>query len=163
MNTKSWNKISVTLIFVIKRSREVLLGQILGGTIAGFVTPPGGKVEKSDKNIKDAAARELAEETNLKARQIHQVAEVRIRISGKRKTVILNVFVCKSWSGRLRRESREFSYLKWFNISRIPYHKMAPGDEEWVRRILRGERLDVDVICHNDRCDLREIKIKILP
>lgn len=158
----SWERVKVTLILVIK-GNKVLLGQILGGTIAGFLTPPGGKVDKSDKNIKAAAIRELHEETHFRAKEMHEVATVKIKITGKRRTLVVHLFKCKSWTGRLRREKREFSYLKFFTISKIPWEKMAPGDEEWMKRLLKGEHLRVDVLCGEKRTDLREIKITILP
>ncbi len=160
MNTKKWERITATLIFVIKRDR-VLLGQILGGTIAGFLTPPGGKVERGE-TAKSCAIRELQEETNLHAREINEVAKVKIRIFGKARTVILHVFVCKSFTGRVKRQKREFSYLKWFNIRTIPYDKMAPGDKIWVREILGGEKLNVKIVCGKDRLDYVEINMRNL-
>ncbi len=166
MNTKSWEKITATLVFPIRSwnsEHKVLLGQIRNGSITGFLTPPGGKVEKSDKNIRSSAIRELYEETRLKAREIHEVAKVEIKILGKQRTVILHVFVCKSFTGVLRRLEQEFTYLKWFPVNRVPYDLMAPGDEEWVKRVLRGERLSVNLLCGRDRLDLCEIRIGILP
>ena len=157
---------AATLVFPIRScnsEHKVLLGQIRNGSITGFLTPPGGKVEKSDKNIRSSAIRELYEETRLKARQINEFAQVKITILGQSKTLYLHVFVCKSFSGVLRRLEREFTYLKWFPINKVPYEKMAPGDEEWVKRVLRGERLSVDLLCGRDRRDLSEIRIGILP
>jgi 8-oxo-dGTP diphosphatase len=158
---KSWERVIATLIFVIK-GNKVLLGQILGGTIAGFLTPPGGKVEKGE-TTKLCAIRELREEAGLKALEINEVAKVKIRIIGKSRTVTLHVFVCKSFTGRVRRLEREFSYLKWFNTKTIPYHKMPPGDEGWMKRVISGERLEMNMLCGNDRLDLREFTIRILP
>ncbi len=166
MNTKSWERVTATLVFVIRNRSgipKVLLGQIRSGLIMGFLTPPGGKVEKSDRNIKEAAKRELLEETRLKAREMHEVAKVKIKILSERRTVILHVFVCKSFSGVLRRLEREFTYLKWFPVNRVPYDIMASGDEDWVKRVLRGERLSVNLLCGRDRLDLMEIHIEILP
>lgn len=158
---KSWERVTATLIFVIK-GNKVLLGQILGGTIAGFITTPGGKVERGE-TAKSCAIRELREEAGLKALEINEVAKVKIRIIGKTRTVILHVFVCKSFTGRVRRLKREFSYLKWFNIKTIPYDKMAPGDKFWVREILEGERQSVKILCGKDRLDFVDIYMRNLP
>jgi 8-oxo-dGTP pyrophosphatase MutT (NUDIX family) len=162
MNTKKWERRTMTLILVIKGKR-ILLGQAHKGDIAGFLTPPGGKVEKSDKNIKEAAIRELREETGYQAREIYKVATVRIQIRKKRKTIRLHVYKCKSWTGNLKLEAREFSYLKFIPISKIPWEKTVPGDKDWMVPVLEGQRLSVTMICNKNRMDSFFTYIRGLP
>ena len=161
---KSYKVFVVTLTLMIKSGNKLLIGKIIGGPIDGFVTAPGGKVERKDKNIHKASDREIREETGLKCNDSHEVAIVTINIPGKRRIIRIHVFKCTKWAGkRLRINRNEFHWLKFLRISESIYSQMPPGDSEWVRRLIKGERLAVNILCGEDRIDLREIHIKVLP
>ena len=156
---KSWERITVTLSLIIRRE-SVLMGEILGGTIKGFITPPGGKKNPGDNNIKATADREMLEETGLTGLDGEEVAKVTIKIRGRRRVILLHVFKYTHWVGRLKVETREFSYLRFFPIKSIPWDKLAHGDETWMKSVLTGKRLNAVVLCGEDRTKVEKITIK---
>lgn len=159
-----WDKIIVTLILVMKEGK-LLLGKIEGGTIAGFVTPPGGKFERcKDASIEESARRELKEETGLHAEKMIRIGQVAIKIIKKRKILYLNVFKCKSYTGRLKICKREFSWMKFYPIGRVPWDKFAPGDRSWMEEIIANcRKIKASIVCDKNRKDLKEIHIRIIP
>ncbi len=158
MNTRDFKRIVATLTFVIKND-SLLMGQILGGSIAGYLTPPGGKRELYDKTLKDTAHRELFEETGLYGKNERKVASVEIVIEGDKRIVNLHIYRCTEFTGRIKTEEREFSYLKFFKFKSINWGMLAPGDETWMKYVLRGERVRAKIICGRNRADLREVHI----
>lgn len=156
-----WRSVTATLILVMRQG-TILLGQKKYGFMKGFVTPIGGKVDKSDKTIKDGAKRELFEETNLEALELYEVGTISIRIAGLKLILYLHVFKCKG-RGRVKNSSREFTYLKYFPINKITWDNLIPGDRDWLEKILHGNRIKARIMCGDSRADLREIRIWILP
>ena len=136
------------------------MGEILGGTIKGFLTPPGGKREQIDKSFYETAHRELFEETGLIGVDERKVATVTINIKGTQRTLRIHVFKCTNWTGRLKVEEREFSYLRFFPFDEIPWDKLAPGDQLWLEPVLKGRTLGATITCGSSRTHVESVKIR---
>lgn len=157
----SWKSVTVTLIIATK-DNKTLLCKKNDGIMRGFVTPVGGKVDKKDKTVKDGARREFKEETGLNAIQLYEAGRINVLIAGNKLKVIIHVFKC-TWRGRLKDLSGEFSFLRFIPIDKIPWNKFIPGDRDWLEKILQGHRVKVNIRCGNNRTDLHEIRVQILP
>jgi 8-oxo-dGTP pyrophosphatase MutT (NUDIX family) len=144
------------------KKRKTLLGLAKGGFMDGFLTPVGGKVDKRDKTIEAGARRELWEETGVKARKLYKVGTILVKIVGPKWKVRIHVFKC-SWSGRISNRSGEFTSLRFYPTNKIPWDKFIPGDRDWLEKTLKGQRIKVRIICGENRADLQEICVTILP
>jgi 8-oxo-dGTP pyrophosphatase MutT (NUDIX family) len=106
------DKVSVGIsIIVFNRSRKVLLYQRKDLSWWGF---PGGQVD-NEESLKEAALRELKEETGIKA-TIEAISGIYLKTKGK--TNIVFVFRGKFPRGKLLRSSDETKDCNWFSLKR---------------------------------------------
>lgn len=105
----------------------------------------GGKVDKEDNSIIQAAIRETKEEIGIDANELEKVALLRFRFPYKEDwNQDVHVFLIKKWQGQPQ-ESEEM-FPKWFRISDIPYQKMWDDDKFWLPHVLKGKRIDADFV-----------------
>lgn len=138
---------------------ELLLGPKRTGVVAGLLMPSGGHIDSGDLGPLTACMRESGEETGLRPIFGHKVAELRVRVEGKRKKRTVHVFLFTQWTGRLKRgKSREFKWLKFFPYSEIPWDQMPPLEKYWFDQVLikRMKRI-VRIRCGKNRRDVLRI------
>jgi len=92
----SWTE--ATLLFIIDDG-EVLLIEKKRGHGKGLFNGPGGKVEDGEA-VKDAAIREVEEETGLRPSQAEKHGELRFYF-GEEKFQRVHVYVSNSYSGEM--------------------------------------------------------------
>lgn len=124
-----------TLAFV-KKENHVLLGFKKTGFGAGKWNGFGGKVEPGE-TVEQAAARELFEESGIKADLVKH-GELTFVFKNKPEwNQIVHVFVAKSWSGEPV-ESDEMR-PEWKAESELPFEKMWVDDIHWLPHVLAGK------------------------
>ena len=142
MNTKQ-----ATLCFLIKGNKEILLAFKKKGFGAGKWNGAGGKLDfdKGDKDIFDAAIREMKEETGVKVKDIEKVAVLSFYFPYQKKwNQDVHVFISRNWKGEPK-ESEEMK-PKWFKVKEIPFNEMWPDDKFWFPKILAGEKVRADFV-----------------
>lgn len=129
------------VVYVLRASAnggdEVLLGRKRRGLGEGKVVAPGGKLELGESAVA-AAARELREETGLRAE------ESAIEPRGALDYVFphkpswsqrSHVFVCRSWVGDPM-PSAELD-ATWLPVAEVPYERMWSDAAWWLPAVLR--------------------------
>ena len=127
----------LTLCIVHKHPR-ILLGMKKRGFGEGRWNGFGGKVEKGEK-IKDAAKREVLEETGAAAGDIKKAGVIEFEFKGNPEILKVHVFITSELVG----EPQETDEMKpkWFHVDKIPFKKMWPDDEYWLPLVLSGKKI----------------------
>jgi len=127
----------LTLCIVHKHPR-ILLGMKKRGFGEGRWNGFGGKVEKGEK-IKDAAKREVLEETGAAAGDIKKAGVIEFEFKGNPEILKVHVFITSELVG----EPQETDEMKpkWFHVDKIPFAKMWPDDEYWLPLVLSGKKI----------------------
>lgn len=92
---------------------------------------PGGSTEL-DERVEDAAARELFEETGLVAKHLELFGVFSgkelhyVYPNGDEVSNVDIVFVCKAYSGALRRDEEETEALRFFEPGKLPENLSPP-------------------------------------
>lgn len=163
---RHWTKVKIVMALLVRpengKGAEVLLGMKGSGNVAGYVVPPGGHVDKSDRSRLHAVRRETREETPyIVIGRGLRVAELRIRIKAKRELRIVHVIKFRRWRKRSPRstfDKEEFRWMRFFPLAKVPWKKLIPRDEEWLREVLlERKRLLVRIHCGRDRLDVRRV------
>jgi len=131
-----------TLCFLIKNDEEILLAMKKRGFGQGKWNGIGGKLDlnQGDKDIFDAALREMKEESGVAVKDMEKVAILNFYFPyQKRWDQEVHVFVSRNWEGEPK-ESEEIK-PRWFKLKEIPFDKMWPDDKFWLPKILKGEKL----------------------
>lgn len=122
----------------IDGTTEVLLGRKRTGLGTGKIVGIGGKVDPGE-TPRDAAAREIAEETGVIVRPADLVAAGAIdylfpaRPAWSQRS---HVFTCERWEGQAV-ETAEISPM-WFRLDEIPFAAMWDDASRWLPGVLRG-------------------------
>lgn len=93
---------------------------------------PGGSVE-IDEKVEDAAKRELYEETGLIAEELHLLGVYsgkemhNIYPNGDEVSNVDIVYVCRKYSGELKRQESEVEDLRFFSIEDMPMNIFKPN------------------------------------
>ncbi len=142
-----------TLCFCLKED-QVLLGKKKSGFGKGKWNGYGGKIEEGE-SLKDAAIRELEEESRLLASKesLEQVGLARFYVD-EDQLFECHVFLIKTWQGKPGR-TEEITKHRWFSISQLPLKEMLAGDRKWVPLILDGKKLEFEV---NSNADGSKVK-----
>lgn len=126
-------------VIVVNGEGEILLQRRRDNGMWGY---HGGSVELYEV-VEEAAARELFEETGLRANSLELFGV----FSGEEMAytypngdVVSNVdivFICRDYEGKLRAQSDEVSELQFFHISELPkdiFTASIPALKEYLRR-----------------------------
>ncbi|XP_065213465.1 oxidized purine nucleoside triphosphate hydrolase-like [Planococcus citri] len=138
-----------TLIVVVNRDGEVLLGMKKRGFGIGKWNGFGGKVEQGE-SIKNCAIRELQEECGLVARSLHKHGIVWFDTEEEPSTISeVHLFTVDEYEGEIS-ESDEMS-PKWFAKNSLPFDCMWPSNSHWLPLVLDGKKFDAYFLYKNER------------
>jgi 8-oxo-dGTP pyrophosphatase MutT (NUDIX family) len=120
---------------------KIALAQKQKRLCRGKMTFPGGRVDKKDRSIKQAALRELKEELGVtpeNSKDVCFLGIVRFFVgkSAKKPSVTMHVFWYDVQGGCQLHESDELKKPRWFILRRLPWKKMMPADRTWFRSAL---------------------------
>lgn len=102
----------------------------------------GGSVE-IDEKIEEAAKRELFEETGLIAEELQLLGVYsekemhNIYPNGDEVSNVDIVYVCRKYSGELKRQESEVEDLRFFSIEEMPkdiFKPNVPAIEDWINK-----------------------------
>jgi ADP-ribose pyrophosphatase YjhB (NUDIX family) len=131
-----------TLLFLIKskndKPSQICLAMKKRGFGVGKWNGVGGKINDSDKSIKDTAIRETIEEINVVPKNLKRVATLTFEYPLHADcNQIVYAYITDKWDGTPT-ESEEMR-PKWFNVSDIPFSQMWPDDKYWIPEVLSGK------------------------
>ncbi len=114
----------------------------------------GGKQEDG-QTMTESCAEELFKESNLRAlpQDFNQIGVVNFFIHKKDGRIVLNkcdIFTVTNFSGEPT-ESEEMTTPTWFEINKIPLNRMMIDAVFWVKRMLNGERIEVEIHLDENR------------
>jgi 8-oxo-dGTP diphosphatase len=139
---------------------QVLLGRKKRGFGAGRIVGPGGKVEPGERPV-EAAAREVAEETGLRATHLSEAAWITYRFPARPAwDQDARVFTTKRWTGEPA-ESDEMN-PRWWKTDDLPLDEMWDDARYWLPRILAGERVRVAAVFAPDCATVETIEVKVV-
>lgn len=120
---------------------KIALAQKQKRLCRGKMAFPGGRVDKKDRSIKQAALRELQEELGVipdNPKGVHFLGIVRFFIgkSAKTPSITMHVFWHNVHSTCSLHESDELKTPRWFMLHRLPWKRMMPADRIWFRSAL---------------------------
>lgn len=104
----------------------------------------GGGVEEGE-TIREAAVRELREESSLSANKedlkyLGAVTFHNKRDDGSEFTVTVHIFFCYKWSGKLK-AGRGMKNPSLKPIKNLPLDKMLPADKIWLPKTIVGIKI----------------------
>lgn len=132
------NKITTTLLFIIKDNR-ILLAEKMRGHGKGLFNGVGGK-QQPDESLYDCLLRETKEEINVTPKNCTKVADLDFELFYKGEYTFenMNVFIASDYEGTLT-QSDEMRPV-WFDIDKIPYEQMFADDILWLPKVLEGKK-----------------------
>lgn len=128
-----------TVAVLIIKDKSVLLVQHGEGAshITGIFGLPGGRVDLGESE-KEAATRELAEETGLVAKNLQEFPNNTYIATIQRKNGVgrfsWKVFLCSEYSGTLKNSSE--TVPTWIEISKVSTYKLLPNTEKVIEEAL---------------------------
>jgi len=109
----------------------------------GFWNGAGGKVEDGE-TLGGAVIRETNEEIGVDVDHIVKVALLHFYFPDDPQKLGWNqdvhAFFAKKWKGKPK-ETEEMR-PRWFKKSEVPYDKMWDGDNVWIPRVLKGDKIE---------------------
>jgi 8-oxo-dGTP diphosphatase len=124
-----------TLCFVIQDG-QILLIEKKRGLGAGKVNGPGGRIEKGE-TAEQAAIRETQEEVGITPTGVHWAGELRFQFRDGY-SLLCTVYRASGWEGELMETAEAKPF--WVRTNQIPYDRMWADDEQWMPRLLSGEK-----------------------
>jgi 8-oxo-dGTP diphosphatase len=124
-----------TLCFIIENGK-ILLIEKKRGLGAGKVNGPGGRIEAGE-TAEQGAIRETQEEVGLTPTGMEWAGELSFQFRDGY-SLHVELYRASGWMGELREtdEAKPF----WCSTSEIPYGRMWADDEQWMPRLLAGEK-----------------------
>jgi len=148
-----------TLCLVIGEKR-ILLGMKKQGFGSGKWNGFGGKAKRTE-SMEQAAIRELAEETGIRAEKIRKVCELDFAFPHvpkvRRWDQVVHVFLVEEWKGEPK-ESREMR-PEWFPFQEIPYDRMWQDDRHWLPLVLKGKKVKGRFVFAEDGNSIKGMEI----
>jgi len=124
-----------TLCFVIQDG-QILLIEKKRGLGAGKVNGPGGRIEKGE-TAEQAAIRETQEEVGITPTGVQWAGELRFQFRDGY-SLHCTVYRASGWEGELMETAEAKPF--WVRKDQIPYDRMWADDEQWMPRLLSGEK-----------------------
>ena len=124
-----------TLCFVIQDG-QILLIEKKRGLGAGKVNGPGGRLEKGE-TAEQAAIRETQEEVGITPTGVQWAGELRFQFRDGY-SLHCSVYRASGWEGELMETAEAKPF--WVRTDQIPYDRMWADDEQWMPRLLSGEK-----------------------
>ena len=124
-----------TLCFVIQGG-QILLIEKKRGLGAGKVNGPGGRLEK-EETAEQAAIRETQEEVGITPTGVQWAGELRFQFRDGY-SLHCTVYRASGWEGELMETAEAKPF--WVRTDQIPYDRMWADDEQWMPRLLSGEK-----------------------
>jgi len=124
-----------TLCFVIQDG-QILLIEKKRGLGAGKVNGPGGRLEKGE-TAEQAAIRETQEEVGITPTGVQWAGELRFQFRDGY-SLHCTVYRASGWEGELMETAEAKPF--WVRTDQIPYDRMWADDEQWMPRLLSGEK-----------------------
>ncbi len=109
---------------------------------AGRYNGYGGKIDEKEK-IRDAAARELLEESGVRAssERLQRVGDITFHQASVPEWRV-HFFMVWDWKDEPRAvEPEKMGPPEWFDINHLPFSKLMPADVHYLPRLLAGECL----------------------
>lgn len=134
------NKIIPTVGIVVFKNNNVLLVRHEEGAehLTGIYGLPGGRI-KEGEDIKDAASRELLEETGLQADGLIHLSHIFyadiLRKSGEILKVSWNIFVTNEFKGDIKGSSE--TTPEWIDIKEVSRLNLLPNTELAIKEGLK--------------------------
>ncbi len=131
---------NLTLSFLFKDG-QILLAMKKRGFGDGKWNGYGGKVEEGE-SIEEGAIREIKEEGNVKVQKedLENVGVIDFYFSDKPEyNQRVYIYKILKWEGRP--EETEEMKPEWFYFDKIPFDKMWVGDDQWLKRVIKGEKV----------------------
>ncbi len=124
-----------TLCFIIENGK-ILLIEKKRGLGAGKVNGPGGRIEAGE-TAEQGAIRETQEEVGLTPTGMEWAGELSFQFRDGY-SLHVELYRASGWTGELCEtdEAKPF----WCSMSEIPYGRMWADDEQWMPRLLAGEK-----------------------
>ena len=124
-----------SLCFVVEAGK-ILLIEKKRGLGAGKVNGPGGRIEPGE-TPEEGAIRETQEEVGITPTGIEWAGELSFQFRDGYSLHVM-VYRASGWTGELEEtdEAKPF----WCSTSEIPYGRMWADDEQWMPRLLAGEK-----------------------
>ncbi|NCZ53071.1 MAG: 8-oxo-dGTP diphosphatase [Verrucomicrobia bacterium] len=124
-----------TLCFIIENGK-ILLIEKKRGLGAGKVNGPGGRIEVGE-TAEQGAIRETQEEVGLTPTGMEWAGELSFQFRDGY-SLHVELYRASGWTGELCEtdEAKPF----WCSTSEIPYGRMWADDEQWMPRLLAGEK-----------------------
>jgi 8-oxo-dGTP diphosphatase / 2-hydroxy-dATP diphosphatase len=124
-------------LVIIHEKNKVLLGLKKRGFGQGRWNGFGGKVNLKE-TTKDAAKRELLEETTIKVSKLNKIGILKFSWVGKDENLEVHIFKVKEFFGRPK-ETEEMK-PRWFPVDKIPFKKMWSDDQYWFKHFLVSKK-----------------------
>ena len=124
-----------TLCFVVEDG-QILLIEKKRGLGAGKVNGPGGRLEKGE-TAEQAAIRETQEEVGITPTGVQWAGELRFQFRDGY-SLHCTVYRALGWEGELMETAEAKPF--WVRTDQIPYDRMWADDEQWMPRLLSGEK-----------------------
>jgi len=106
------------------------------GLGAGKVNGPGGRLEKGE-TAEQAAIRETQEEVGITPTGVQWAGELRFQFRDGY-SLHCTVYRASGWEGELMETAEAKPF--WVRTDQIPYDRMWADDEQWMPRLLSGEK-----------------------
>jgi ADP-ribose pyrophosphatase YjhB (NUDIX family) len=120
----------------------------------------GGIDDEKDRSPREAACRELFEESKVKSDvfDLEYLGAIFFHRKGRRKLCF--VYALLKWEGEFQ-ETDEMEKAEAFPLDALPFDEMTEGDREWLREALAGELVEKDLhVYHNDDWTLDRVEGK---
>ncbi len=134
VGNKMKKKLTLT---IVQKNNYILLGLKKRGFGLGRWNGFGGKVCKNE-TIKEAAVRELKEESGIIAKDINRLGVLEFHFENLEDILEVHVYKVTDFS----KEPIETEEMKpkWFSINEIPFDLMWPDDIYWMPYLLNDKR-----------------------
>lgn len=141
-------QVELTLLYLM-RPGEILLAMKKRGFGAGNWNGVGGKIDQGE-TVEQALVRECQEEIGVTPTDYRKVGYLVFNEHHEsiRKLMNLHIYQSEAWDGEIA-ESEEMR-PQWFDLADIPFDKMWPADQIWLKEVLKGSKVTGEFTLNED-------------